>query len=303
MSALQRRARSGRTREAGGVVSFSPLSQEELAEQEPRLTKIPADEYHADPCAVPSLSSSIARILWDTTPAHARIAHPRLNPDYAPVDKSKFDLGTVAHQVLLEGDESVWTIQADDWRTKEAKDVRAVAKTEGKVALLQKDFDRVLAMVNVARREFDLMDDPQPFTHGDPEQMLVWQENGVTCRCLIDWLAHDRSVVDDYKTTAASADPAKWTRTMFGMGADIQVAFYLRGLAALGHDPVWRYVVQENYPPYALSVVTPSREIIDVGAAKVDHAIGLWRRCLAENRWPGYTRDVVELSLPPWETL
>ena len=37
------------------------------------------DEYHADPCPTPSLSSGIARVLWANTPMHAWFKHPRLN--------------------------------------------------------------------------------------------------------------------------------------------------------------------------------------------------------------------------------
>ena len=60
-----------------------------------------AAAYHADPCERPSLSSSIAKILLEKTPRHAWTAHPRLNPDFAAKDESKFDLGTAVHELML----------------------------------------------------------------------------------------------------------------------------------------------------------------------------------------------------------
>ena len=35
-----------------------------------------AEAYHADPCPEPSLSASIANVLLQRSPAHARIQHP-----------------------------------------------------------------------------------------------------------------------------------------------------------------------------------------------------------------------------------
>ncbi len=267
------------------------------------LFNIAASEYHADPCEQPSLSSSIARILINQSPAHALIAHPRLNHDYESSDEAKFDLGTVAHGVLLEGDGSVEIIDAADWRTNAAKDAAVVARAKGRTPLLAKDWARVEAMTTSARKQLEYVDaDPPLFTDGRPEQTLVWQEDGVTCRCLIDWLRDDRATVDDYKTTAASAEPGAWTRTMLNIGADVQVAFYLRGLEALGFYPEWRYVVQENYAPYALSVVTIGPAMLARAAEKVDAAIEKWRECITSGNWPAYTRSVTELQLPAWAT-
>lgn len=266
------------------------------------LITMPADEYHADPCEVPSLSSSIARMMLGNSPAHARIAHPKLNPNFQQSSDDKFDLGTVAHELLLEGDTNVCVIEADDWRKKETQEQKAAAREAGKTPLLAKDWVRVEAMMVAARRQLDDVDaDPAPLTEGLPEQTLIWNDGEAVCRARFDWIHHDLSAVDDLKTTSASADPAKWQRTMFQIGADFQAAFYLRGLRkALGVEPVWRFVVQENYPPYALSVVTLSPDVLAHAARRVDEAIELWERCLRSNHWPSYTRATTTIELPSW---
>jgi hypothetical protein len=47
----------------------------------PGYHRINAEKYHADPCVVPSLSSSIAKILLRESARKAWFSHPRLNPD------------------------------------------------------------------------------------------------------------------------------------------------------------------------------------------------------------------------------
>lgn len=45
--------------------------------------------YHADPCAAPSLSSSIAKVLLFKSPLHARYCHPKLNPQHQSEEKDR----------------------------------------------------------------------------------------------------------------------------------------------------------------------------------------------------------------------
>lgn len=268
------------------------------------LYEVPASVYHADfgGLGAPSLSKSVAHILLTKSPAHARVAHPKLNPDYVNVEKDIFDIGTVVHALLLEGEAGVSIVEKSDWKTNEAKEAKQAARDKGIVPLLAKDWDRCEKMVNAARRQLEMLDlDPAPFTNGKAEQTLVWDDNGVNCRARFDWIHDDLSAVDDYKSTGLSADPNLWGKTMFRMGADLQAAFYLRGLRlALGVEPQWRFVVQETFAPYALSVVTPAPEVIAHAELKAENAIDTWRRCLADNHWPGYTRELGVIELPAW---
>jgi hypothetical protein len=146
------------------------------------------------------------------------------------------------------------------------------------------------------------------FLRGKPEQTICWEDDhDVLCRARIDWLHDTTMAVDDYKTTSASADPRKWERTMYGMGADVQVAFYLRGLRALtgmpAHDSDWRYVVQESYPPYALSIITLAPSAMAFANDKVQKAIDSWAFCLDRDYWPAYPTKVASIEVPTWEEM
>lgn len=272
----------------------------------PGIHQVPADQYHADAlCDVPTLSAGTCRLLANSTPLHAWANHPRLNPELVREDKAIFDLGTVAHSVLLEdSDESVVVVAAADWRKKDAQEQRDEARADGKVPLLTKDWERVEEMVAAVRSQLEARgDDPPLLTDGVAEPTLLWEERGVMCRARFDWLRHDLAAADDLKTTGRTANPTVWGRkTLWAIGADVQVAFYLRGLKVLtGAEPVWRYVVVENFPPYALSVVALDSGALELGQAKVDRAIDRWRECLTAGRWPGYPEPIYYAELPAWE--
>lgn len=270
----------------------------------PGIHMVDAHVYHADPCATPSLSASIARVIVKDSPLHAWAKHPRLNPQTIVDESKSFDVGTAAHELLLEGGmDRVEVFEFDDWRKKAAQEARDECRARGLTPLLRKDWDQVEQMVIAANVQLDAnAADPRPFTDGLPEQTIIWEDNGVLCRALVDWLHDDFSAVDDYKT-AVSANPEKWCRgSLFDNGYDVQAAFYLRGIEKLtGYRPEWRWVVQEKQPPYALTVVAPQPGVIELADAKVDYAIGKWRECLAANRWPGYPTEVCWAELRPWE--
>ena len=170
--------------------------------------------------------------------------------------------------------------------------------------LLAKDARVVQAMCDAIARQLDHLDcDPRPFTDGKAEQTLVWEESGgVVCRARLDWLRDDLRAIDDLKTTT-TANPRDWTRRrLWEDGKDVQAAFYLRGLLAItGAEAVWRFVVVENRPPYALSVVSLSPDALDVANAKIHTAIATWRHCLDTGVWPGYPAHVWQAEPPPWE--
>lgn len=270
---------------------------------EPGIHDIPADVYHADPCDRPSLSSSIAHLLVSASPAHARASHPKLNPEFEREEEAKFDLGTAVHAFLLQGIDKAHVVDAPDWRTNAAKEQRDEARAHGYIPLLRSQWDRVRAMEAAARVQLEQLEvEPVPFTEGKPEQTFVWEEDGVVCRARLDWLRDDFRTIDDFKSTSASARPAAWARTMYGIGGDVQVAFYLRGARATLHcTPEFRFIVQETYPPYALSVVTLAPSALAIADDKVQFAIETWRRGLRDGVWPAYDRRLAHLEAPAFE--
>ena len=269
---------------------------------QPGIYTLDAAAYHADPCPAPSLSSSIARELLASSALHAWFAHPRLNPAYQREEDTDFDLGRAAHAYILEGESGCVIVNEKDWKKDVAKTAKKAAYAAGKIPLLAHRWDDVQAMALAATRQLGAHEDPRPLAGGKPEQTLVWQEDGAWCRARLDWLHDDRKSIEDYKSTGASANPEVWSRTLFGAGHDIQAAFYLRGLKAVtGLEATFRFVVQENFAPYALSVIGLAPDALALAERKVAYALVLWRHCLTLDTWPGYPTQTCWASAPPWE--
>jgi hypothetical protein len=274
---------------------------------EPGFFAFTADLYHADPCPEPSLSCSIAKLLVTrgSTPLHAWFEHPRLNPAYAPEEEQKFDLGKAAHSLMLKDPQEFEIVDAPDWRTKAAQERREVARIAGKIPLLAHQFKEAQAMVEAADAQLDGHEEGSEFFvegHGWPERTMIWREGDVWCRARLDWLPEIPKLYPDYKSTSASADPRVWQNAAFANGFDIQASFYCRGLRALGIDkPEFRFVVQENYAPYALSVIQLSPGLIDLADRKVELAIEIWRACVRDNVWPGYGTHTAHIETRAWD--
>lgn len=286
---------------------------------------IPSDEYHADSIAPePSLSASIAKIIWAKSPLHAFLASPRLNPDYVREEKDAFDLGTAAHDMLLEGaTEKLCVIDPElypsepkkkgepgsvpkGWTNNAIKEARDLARSNGLTPLLPWDYYRVQKMVEAARKFLDTTELAGILSHGRAEQSMWAQYEGVWIRCRTDWLSTDRRIILDFKTTDASAKPESWIRrNLFQLGYDIQAASNLLCNELTGGPPDARffYLVQETEAPYLCSLIEASPNLVECGRRKFDFACRTWRRCLDTGEWPGYGSQTVVAEPPAWEMI
>lgn len=267
--------------------------------------EIPAEQYHADPCATPSLSSSIAKVIIDRSPWHAWFAHPRLNPNHEPKTSSSFDLGSAFHAMFLGAGADIVVIDAKDYRTDFAKTARDNARAAGHIPMLAAQFEQVQRMVDVVRGQVDKHEEARDaLAGGKPEQTLIWREdNGVWCRARLDWMPHFGLAYPDLKSTAAAASPDQWGRkVMFDTGCDIQDAFYRRGLKKLGinEHAYLLFVVAEVDEPHAMATHRLSFAAAAMADRKVEHAIKLFGLCQDRNWWPGYRAETAWHDPPPW---
>jgi hypothetical protein len=276
---------------------------------------VSANDYHADPCPAPSLTQSVAKILLDRSPLHAWHAHPRLNPGYQHDDDTKFDVGNVAHKLMLGRGKEVVALDAPDWNAtgmgKGAKtklhEERDLLRSQGKLAVLGKTVARADRMVKAAREQLELRGLGHLFgEHGDSEVVIAWQERagGLWCRQMVDWLSTDRLIFADYKTSDLSAAPDGLGRVMVNAGWPVQAAFAERGLDEIDPDNAGRrqflFVMQEATVPYALTVARMSEGALTMGRKQVEEAYRVWLSCLLNNRWPGYPTEIVTPEYPGW---
>lgn len=263
-------------------------------------------DYFADPCPTPSLTQSIAKVLLAKSPLHAWHAHPRLNPDYRHDDATKYDVGNIAHSLMIGRGKDVVVLEFDNWLTKASKEVRAVAASAGKLGVLSKHYRRAEAMVRAAREQLELRDLGDLFAegHGHGEVVTAWQEGDVWMRQMIDWLSDDGRAFADYKTTGESAAPHALSRKMVNDGWAIQAAMGERGLDVLDKKNAGRrrflFIVQEDEKPFALTVAEIGEGALTMGRKQLDMAVTIWRHCIETDRWPGYPTDIARPEYPGW---
>jgi len=273
------------------------------------IHNISEQEYHADPCKEPSLSRSIIKTLLFKSPAHAKIAHPRLNPYMTAKNDQKFDIGNAAHKLLLEGDDNCEIIDADNWRTKAAKEQRELAWANGKIPLLVHEYEATSDMVEAGLKQIHACPDlgiANLRKEGNAELSVIWDETDAIDqqswhRVRPDWWSSDRKIMIDYKTTGTSADPNEYLRHIFTMGYDIQEAYYRRGAKAVtGIDPKFIFVVQETEEPYLCSFIGLSPQYQEMGKQKVEFGISLWNQCMTSGVWTGYPEKICYVEPPAW---
>jgi len=243
-------------------------------------------DYHADS----ALGSTSLKTLATRTPAHYQhdLKHPK--------SSAAFDLGTAAHSLILEQDESgIVVIDVDAKRGKVWTDPANAAEAEGKIALTSKEWAQVVAMRDAVMAH--------PFARGlftghEAEQSVFWEEDGLILKCRPDAWQLGSELID--LKTARDANPNTFGKTAHEYGYHQSAAHYIDGVkAATGEDLPFHFVLVEKTAPYLVSVVELDVEAINIGRQLNDRAKRIYRECLETNTWPGYpAADLI--SLPMW---
>ncbi len=193
-------------------------------------------EYHADPCAVPSLNQSTAHVLLTKSPLHAYTQHPRLGNKPSETTVPKIE-GTVIHALLLgKGADSIDVLSFDNYRTKVAQEARDKSIAAGRTPVLACKHEEIVTAAETIRR--NLAEQGIDFTGGITEVPLEWQEEGdegpVLCRGRLDFLKVESNralIVDPKKIT--SADPVTCSRSAEEYGLFVQRAAYVSAVEKL----------------------------------------------------------------------
>ena len=291
----------------------------------PGIYRLPVDDYHRRP----ELSSTGARkLLPPSCPALFKQWR-----DEGDEPKRAWDIGTAAHKLVLGVGPKLELVAKARWDTNEVKAKVAEIRGRGDVPLKEPEFEAVHAMADAIRKHpiasalFMPRGRPDlgPEGTGEAEVTVLWQDErtGVRCRALIDYLPYftlhrdgqpatapagpGRLLIPDYKTTGIQngASPDKIGRAMADHGYYVQMAWYLMGLRAVGYareDTQPLLVFQETRAPYLVTVAQPDPTAMRMGAIRCRQALDLYADCVKNDRWPGYSDDVVIAELPSWET-
>lgn len=245
----------------------------------------------------PSMSKGVVRDLIEDCPFVARIKHPRFG-GASGSNSSRADIGTLAHQLLLGGDQSIVCVPYRDYRTKAAQKARDDAWNAGKIPVLEPALDDVRNMASRADGFLRSICSKPAAT----EVTLLAEIDGAWQRSRVDWLSEDYSVVIDYKTTK-NANPREFAKRIVCQSYyDVQATMQLQSLEVLAGrtDRDYYWLVQSTEWPYMCSVVEMSRLMREFAASKIDYARQVWKLCLAKNEWPDYGARPYVADPPSW---
>jgi hypothetical protein len=184
-------------------------------------------------------------------------------------------------------------------------------RAAGRVPILHKHLEAASAMAIEARRQLkDIEGGAHAFNpeFGDIELCGLSRDPvGCWTRTLIDFYGAkipDGVVCWDYKTTAGTANPTLLGGKMddhFAFQAAFQERIIVTLKPALAGRVRWKFLVQENEPPYLCSVVEPNGAARTIAHKQVAAAVAIWKACVAQNIWPGYSRSAVAIGGAPWK--
>lgn len=267
---------------------------------------VPPSDYFADPCVEPSLTQSVAKILIERSPAHARLEHPKLCPPVTDDDEpEKYvaaqAIGNAAHALMIGRGRDIAEGEFDNWMSKAAKDFKKDMTADGKIVILSKHLVRAKELVKQASYQLDAAGHRDAFRVGNGEVVLVWQEDGMWFRSMVDWMV-DTTRLYDLKTSGMSCAPHGLGRMVEAAGWHVQAAFHERGLDILDPDNAGRrefhFIAVENAPPYALVPVLFDEYWMTMGRKKVARAVALWRQCIETDIWPSYPVKTITPEYP-----
>jgi hypothetical protein len=262
-----------------------------------RIIECSEEEYFSDPCAVPSLSQSIAHTLITKSPLHAWTEHPRLGGAQLEDDEDEspaLQAGKVIHKLLLGKGADVDVLPFDNYRTKVAQEAKRAARESGRVPMLERVYSDIVASVETIKANLALFD--VEFS-GQSEVAIEWHEQGehgpVLCRGRMDHLILDRGIIYDVKKIL-SAHPETCGRHTCEYGYYLQRAAYVSAVSKLRPDLAgriqMRYLFVEVEPPYAIYPAPLDGELEHIGEMYWERAVLVWERCLRRNEWPAYVK-------------
>ena len=216
-----------------------------------------------------------------------------------------FDMGTVLHASALPGENADdIAVRMPAGMKKITKEGRAfVAEHKGKIILNSSDAYAVDQMMLSLREH--------PFSaglvngelKGKAEQSFFCtdKETGLELKARPDFILDDCSLILDLKTTV-DASPKGFQRSVANYRYFVQASHYLDVVeGATGTRPqAFLFVAVEKARPFSTAVYMADQAMIDLGKQQAREDLNNIAQWIADDKFPGYSERVEEISLPKW---
>ncbi len=144
------------------------------------------------------------------------------------------------------------------------------------------------------------------FKYGQAEQSIFWTDSntGVKCKGRIDWLGEIKNIeynpfIVDLKSTT-DASPEGFQRSITKYRYYVQAAMYLDGLQTITglHQETFVFAAWEKHSPYASALYYATPEMIEAGRLEYKRLLKIYAKCLESDTWPGYSQEILPISMP-----
>ncbi len=277
------------------------------------INGMPEAVYHSDPTPIlegftqsASFSSSMATCLLSGSEEEAMLSSKRLNPKYVEKTSDAMDLGTIAHELILQGSlqNIVVCSEFDAWRSNEAKARKAEIEAQGKIALnsnTRSIIDEVQEMkVQLHNRLNGHRDYPGLMMKGRGEVSAFAYDGEIWNRARFDWLDENYpDIIVDYKTTAHKFE--KWIAEFWRDDKHLQSPHYRKVFDIItGRKAKFIFVVQRTVAPYDVMVFCPDDTYGDEYHGQYEMARRRFVNCLKTGVWRGQPPYTVHSCPPPY---
>ncbi len=251
----------------------------------------------------PGFSQSIANELLSKSPLHAfhkrkrHLADPTTDPDHSRAR----EMGTVIHKLILGSTVGYLEHDADDWRTKAAKDFRADCESKGITPILRPDLERCRMSANAVREQ--LLEVFGIELDGLSERAIFWERHSLQCKAKLDHVRADEVTILDIKS-GEDANPKRLIRRILECGYHVQAAAYVEALEydaprLAGHIRFIDVFIETS----GLTMCTPveiAGSLLELGSRQWDKACRRWQASQQAAQYDGYTTRVLQPPAPEW---
>jgi hypothetical protein len=193
-------------------------------------------------------------------------------------------------------------VDAKNWQTNAAKEARAAAEADRKIAVLKGHFDEATEAAARIRAEILALGIPLEGDGVQAQRKLTWESGGVPCKGFADLVVARGGGFEAYDLkTTENAAPGAWK---VDLRSSLQHAAYIEGLETLHPEAAGRvslrFIVAES-DGGGVTIVEPDGQFQALARSRWARAVKRWGACLASGEFPGYSRDVVRAAPRPWD--
>lgn len=267
--------------------------------------ELSCDQYFAEPCSKPALTSSGVKLLASAGAAPAKFAHqhPAIGQ---PAEKVKDTIaahrGRLVHRLALGKGQEYAISPYDRYQSAEAKAWKAEAEERGVMPVKADTFAEATLQAEAVKRQIELACEGHPY---ETEVVIAWIEETslgpVWCRAMLDVWCANLLLALDVKTTGLTITDDKVESLFANAGYAVQHCFYQRGIERLTGEhgrARFRFLFVENDEPYLSRVARASEGYRHAAEQDVKRALAIFSDCMSRGAWPGYAD--IEATPPAW---